>query len=128
MKLKHCIFLLAISLFVAVISAYSQDEDAFFDKSVFENPQRTVSVFDHDNHNDAAGLEDDCSICHHLFENKQLIEGESSEDSPCSECHPLKKSEENSIPLRMAYHKKCKTCHFNSSKGPVLCGECHKKK
>lgn len=95
------------------------------DNSVFENPSRPPAVFDHDLHNEMAGLEDDCAVCHHVYEDGELVADESSEDSLCSECHALKKAADNPVPLRMAYHKRCKTCHFTEKKGPVLCGECH---
>ncbi len=129
MKLQKCIFIVITILFVTAFYTYSQDDDySTIDNTVFENPQRTQALFDHDSHNEMAELEDDCSICHHVYENKKLIEDESSEDSLCSECHSLKKTPENSIPLRMAFHNRCKECHFESNKGPVLCGECHIRK
>ncbi|MCP3898590.1 MAG: cytochrome c3 family protein [Desulfobacteraceae bacterium] len=129
MKLQKYIFIVITILFVTALYTFSQDDDyATIDNTVFENPQRTQALFDHDSHNKMAELEDDCSICHHVYEDKKLIEDESSEDSMCSECHSLKKTPENSIPLRMAFHNRCKECHFESNKGPVLCGECHIRK
>ncbi len=128
MKLKRLIFISAVILIITAFYAYSGDDTPTVDNIVFDHPQRSAAVFDHDGHNEKAMLEDDCSICHHVYENKKLIEGESSEDSPCSECHFLKPISENAIPLRMAFHNRCKGCHFESNKGPVLCGECHIKK
>lgn len=94
----------------------------------FSDLVRPAAVFSHDDHNEAAELEEDCSVCHHVYEGKQRLEGESSEDSPCADCHTLKTSDENSISLRVAFHTRCKSCHFDSDKGPVLCGECHIRK
>ncbi|MCK5542159.1 MAG: cytochrome c3 family protein [Desulfobacterales bacterium] len=129
MKLKKCIYIVITILFVTAFYTYSQeDSHPTIDNTVFENPQRTQALFDHDSHNEKAELEDDCSICHHVYENKKLIKDESSEDSLCSECHFLKATPENSVPLRMAFHNRCKECHFESNKGPVLCGECHIRK
>ncbi|NOX32847.1 MAG: cytochrome c3 family protein [Deltaproteobacteria bacterium] len=128
MKLKQCIFIMMILLFVTAFSAYSKEDIPTADNSAFKHPQRPAAVFDHDEHNEKANLEDDCSYCHHVYENKKLIKDESSEGSSCSECHPLKSSLKNAIPLRTAFHKRCKECHFKSDKGPVLCGECHVKK
>lgn len=91
----------------------------------FSHIQRPASVFSHDDHNAEAELEEDCSICHHVYEGKELLEEESSEDTPCSDCHSLKPTPENSIALRTAFHTRCKSCHFEQAKGPVLCGECH---
>ncbi len=125
MKLKGLIFISAVILMITAFYAHSRDEVPAVDNSVFEHPQRSAAVFDHDEHNEKADLEDDCSVCHHLYEDKKLIKGESSEDSLCSECHFLKPTPENGTPLRMAFHSRCKECHFESRKGPVLCGECH---
>lgn len=94
------------------------------DNSVFENPRRPGAVFVHDDHNEMAGIED-CAVCHHMYDGKTLLEDESSEDSLCSECHFLKADQKNSVSLLLAYHKRCKDCHFEENKGPVLCGECH---
>lgn len=116
--------LIILSLLVCM-NGFGQNEIFRMDNSMFEHPQRPAAVFDHDIHNETAGLEEDCSVCHHVYEGKTRIEGESSEDSACSDCHGLKPTPENSIPLRKAFHERCKSCHFTSKKGPVLCGECH---
>lgn len=92
----------------------------------FETLRRPASLFDHDEHNDAAGI-DDCAVCHHLYEDGMLVEDESSEDSYCSDCHEVKASDQNSVSLTAAFHTRCKSCHFEENKGPVLCGECHQK-
>jgi predicted CXXCH cytochrome family protein len=116
---KNKLFLLAIVLFsgIAVISGYSVDN------SVFDNPMRTPSVFRHDEHNEAAELEE-CNECHHIYEDGEKLEDESSEDSRCSDCHE-KKGSGNRLGLRKAYHTNCKGCHLEKKKGPVMCGECH---
>ena len=86
---KTAVFILAIvvvSIFLFA-SAYSQEEMIFVDNSVFKNPQRTSSVFHHDEHNEKAGIEDEeCNKCHHVYEDGKLLEDESSEDQSCSEC------------------------------------------
>ena len=129
MKLKKYIFIVIAILCVTAFYTYSQEGDhPTIDNTIFENPQRTQALFDHDSHNEKAELEEDCSICHHVYEDGKLVSDESSEDSMCSECHLLKASSENPVPIRMAFHKRCKECHFELNKGPVLCGECHIKK
>ncbi len=128
MKLKYLIWITGLILMAGVFNAYSQEEVPSLDNTVFHHPQRTPAVFDHDDHNERANLEDDCAVCHHVYDGKELVEDESSEDSMCSECHALKATPENSVPLRQAFHRRCKECHFESAKGPVLCGECHIKK
>ena len=97
------------------------------DTSAFETLRRPPALFDHDDHNEKAGLEYDCGVCHHVWENGQLVEDETSEDSPCSECHGLTPGPENSMSLANAFHTQCRSCHIDTGKGPLLCGQCHKK-
>ena len=122
---KNKLFLLAIVLFsgIAVISGYSQEEMTNIDNSVFAKPMRTPSEFRHDEHNQAAELEE-CNECHHIYEDGKKLEDESSEDSKCSDCHE-KKDSGNRLGLRKAYHTNCKGCHLEKWKGPIMCGECH---
>ena len=124
---KNKLFLLAIVMFsgIAVISGYSQEEMTIVDNNVFDSPMRTPSVFRHDEHNQAAELEE-CNECHHIYEDGQKLEDESSEDSRCADCHEEKGSG-NRLGLRKAYHANCKGCHLEKKKGAVMCGECHKK-
>lgn len=117
-----------ILMMVAAGVVFSQEEQERLGTSAFEMPRRPGVVFAHDDHNEKAGISDDCAVCHHVYENKILVTGESSEDKACSDCHGLKPGPENSISLVRAFHGRCKQCHFNSGKGPVLCGECHIKK
>ena len=118
----------ALSLLGLVFYAYSIDQPETMDRSAFESPQRPAAVFAHDEHNEAAELEEDCALCHHVYDGKTLVPDESSEDSPCSDCHSLNPTSENTVSLMTAYHKRCKSCHFDAAKGPVLCGECHIRK
>ena len=96
------------------------------DTSAFDQLQRPAALFDHDAHNDAAGL-DDCAVCHHVWENGKIVPDESSEDTPCSDCHGLTAGPDNPMPLANAFHTQCRGCHVKQGKGPLLCGECHKK-
>jgi hypothetical protein len=114
----------AIALMV-VAAADSQEDMQWVDNRVFANPQRPPAVFDHDPHNEAAGLED-CSECHHVYEDGQRLEDESSEDQRCADCHGLEKSD-GTPSLVNAFHGNCKGCHLQQAKGPILCGECHVK-
>lgn len=104
---------------------YAQEDMTRIDNTVFQKPVRTPSVFPHDTHNEKADIED-CSTCHHIYINGELLEDESSEDQRCSDCHSLESTGE-SLPLRKAFHKNCKTCHRSRKSGPIMCGECHKK-
>ena len=115
-----------LTVFILIMtSAYSQDDMAVVDNRVFKNPQRISSVFQHDQHNEAAGIEE-CNECHHIYEDGKRLEDESSEDQPCADCHALQSS--GGLPkLRSAYHTNCKGCHQEKAAGPVMCGECHVK-
>ena len=115
-----------VSVFVFV-SAYSQEDMMFVDNSVFDNPQREPSVFQHDEHNEMADIEE-CNECHHVYDDDgQLIEDESSEDQRCSECHEAESSGRRPA-LMKAFHKNCKGCHLEKKNGPVMCGQCHVRK
>ncbi len=92
----------------------------------FGHLKRPAALFDHDEHNDTAGI-DECAVCHHVWENGQLVADESSEDSSCSECHGLNSKPGNSMALANAFHTQCRTCHIDGGKGPLLCGQCHRK-
>ena len=125
---KLCVYLSAALIISGLIfvSAYSQeDEMLVVDNKVFENPQRPAAAFRHDEHNENAAIEE-CNICHHIYEDGKLLEDESSEDQLCSECHDLTASG-NQPALRKAFHINCKGCHKKNGKGPIMCGECHKK-
>ena len=118
---------LPLTLIVGIVfiltTAWSQDEMTVVDNSVFDNPQRPPSVFVHDEHNEIAEIYD-CNVCHHVYEDGQLVEDESSEDMYCSDCHDLEMSD-GQPPLMNAFHANCKGCHEEQGKGPIMCGECH---
>ncbi len=114
---------LTIGIVLATPSAWSQDDMTIVDNAAFDNPQRAPSVFVHDAHNEAAGI-DDCAECHHVYEDGKRLADESSEDQSCSECHDLKGSD-GQPSLIKAFHTNCKGCHQEQKKGPIMCGECH---
>ena len=123
---KHAVFTIAVLalLLMMLAVAGSQEEMEFVDNSDFANPQRTPSVFRHEEHNEIAELED-CAECHHVYDdNGQKLEDETSEDQRCSECHESRSSGRKPS-LTRAYHLNCKGCHLKQKKGPFLCGECH---
>jgi len=114
---------LLIGMVLAITLAWSQDDMTVVDNAAFDDPRRTSSVFAHDAHNEAAGI-DDCAECHHVYEDGERLEDESSEDQSCSECHDLKGSD-GQPSLIKAFHANCKGCHQAQKKGPIMCGECH---
>lgn len=116
---------LSLLVFVAatVVIGWSQDDMTVVDNTVFDNPQRTPSRFEHDLHNEIAGI-DDCAECHHVYEDGVKLEDESSEDLRCADCHALEASGDTPSLIK-AFHLNCKGCHQTQGKGPILCGECH---
>ena len=121
------VMLIALSLSIGIIlvisPVWSQEDMTVVDNAAFDNPQRTPSLFAHDEHNETAGI-DDCAECHHVYEDGQLVEDESSEDQSCSDCHSLEGGG-GQPSLINAFHANCKGCHQEQEKGPILCGECH---
>ncbi len=129
MKLKHIfpISIILMSLILSVFICFAQEDMKYIKSPAFKTYQRPPAVFEHDKHNEKAEIYD-CSVCHHVYENGKLVEGAMSVGQPCSDCHHLKKTKENKIPLMDAYHKMCIGCHKKRKKGPLACGECHVKK
>ena len=123
--MKKGIFSLMAPLIVGalLIPAFSQEDMEVVDNAGFSKKQRPPVVFRHDEHNEIAGLED-CAECHHVYEDGEKLEDESSEDQSCSECHEEQGSG-NMPGLRKAFHLNCKGCHLEQKKGPIMCGTCH---
>ncbi|MCG6909856.1 MAG: cytochrome c family protein [Deltaproteobacteria bacterium] len=115
-------FVITILVFV---TAYSQEEMVVVDNRVFPKPERPPAVFVHEAHNETAEI-DACNTCHHVYEDGVKLEDESSEGELCSDCHGLEASD--GMPgLMKAFHLNCKGCHMELKKGPITCGECHRK-
>ena len=110
-------------LLTGVPRAVSQEDYSVFPKDLFPDPQRPVSRFNHEEHMVFDAIED-CYVCHHVYEDGDLVEGESSDGVPCGECHTLNASN-GSVDRLRAYHNRCKTCHEKAKQGPIACGECH---
>ena len=123
--MKKRIFLLMSLLLVGIllIPAFSQEDMEVVDNEGFSKKQRPPAVFRHDEHNEKAEIED-CIECHHIYENGEKLEDESSEDQSCADCHE-EKSIDNKPGLRKAFHTNCKGCHLAKKQGPVMCGQCH---
>jgi predicted CXXCH cytochrome family protein len=117
---------LLIGIVLAFSTAWSQEDMTAVDNTAFESPQRSPSVFVHDEHNENADITD-CAVCHHVFEDGKLVEGDSSEGQSCSECHEQQSSGDAPL-LREAFHTRCIGCHQAENKGPIMCGECHVRK
>ena len=112
------------SIFV-VISGLSQDDVKTVEDSAFEEKMRPPVPFLHDEHNEKAEIEE-CNVCHHVYEDGEKLEDDSSEEQECSECHTLNKGD-NPLSLVKIYHLQCRGCHQKKKAGPIMCGECHAK-
>jgi hypothetical protein len=123
---KQIILLFLISAVVLAPSFSFSDDYMNIDEEAFTQQQRPFVKFYHDEHNEKAGLEDDCALCHHLYEDGKLVEDESSEDMACSECH-AQENDPKQIELAATYHNRCRACHVEKKQGPITCGACHKK-
>ena len=115
---------LTVSILTGAL-AFSRADENLLDNSAFDNPRKPPSLFNHDYHMEDLEI-DDCSVCHHLYEDGELIEDESSAGESCSECHPVR-PEDKTVPLMKAFHLNCKGCHKERGSGPVMCGQCHVK-
>ncbi len=112
------------AILAVYFSAFSHDCLAI-DEETFDKPLRPSVCFIHDDHNDTAGI-DDCTVCHHVYEDGKLLEDESSEDSSCSECH-YDNNDAKQLGLVVKFHKRCRGCHLDQKTGPITCGGCHTK-
>ena len=118
----HPIVIIIATALVAGGIAVAQEDITAVDDSGFVKRIRPDAVFNHEEHNEAAEL--DCAVCHHVYEDGELLEDETSEDSECSECHGDSDDPRN-LDLVVKYHKRCKGCHEEEGSGPVVCSECH---
>ena len=117
------LFVLTALLFFSVV-AKSQEDMQYVGNDAFDHPQRPPAVFKHEEHNEAAQVQD-CNQCHHIYDDDGNLQAdESSEDQSCSDCHDLEPSG-NKPGLMKAFHRKCKECHRRQKKGPLMCGQCH---
>jgi len=124
MRKQHIVILMvALISFLMVLPALSQEDMEVVPGDSFERQRRPSAVFRHDDHNDTAGLEE-CSECHHVYENGEKLADESSEGERCADCH-TEKDADGQPGLRKAFHINCKGCHLSKKQGPVMCGECH---
>jgi len=107
-------------------SLWAQPDQIILKSPSFKTRERPPVPFPHLRHIEA-GLS--CNECHHRYEKgKNVIdEGELEAGKPgirCHECHSSKSSPQ----VRDAFHRQCIDCHKKSKKGPLFCGECHKKR
>ncbi|MDR3641035.1 MAG: cytochrome c3 family protein [Humidesulfovibrio sp.] len=118
--------LLSAALILAFAqAAMSQQDIKNLAPEAFGKLTRPAAQFNHEQHNEKAGLTD-CVVCHHGGKDGKIDKTASTEGTPCAECHKVK-PEDKSTGLMNAYHKQCISCHKAKGKGPVACGQCHKR-
>lgn len=124
--MKRCFSVLSIVVLLAcALPAFSQDDVTRLAPEAFTTLTRPGAIFDHDAHNEKAALED-CGACHHGGADGVINPDESSEGTPCADCHAVD-APKGQTKLVRAYHQQCIGCHQKSGKGPLACGQCHKK-
>jgi len=122
MKRAFTILLSVALIGVGAWTAHSQEEMTHVDTAGFADPMRPPARFEHDAHNDAAGIED-CAVCHHVYDDSgHRMTEESNEGTPCADCHG-----DRPVELSRRYHQACKQCHLQQNAGPVMCGQCHRR-
>jgi hypothetical protein len=121
-----CLLMGSVLVASLLTVAHSQEDMTAVDASVFPQVTRPVAAFNHEAHNEAAGIEE-CNVCHHVYDDQGNLDPyESSEDQRCADCHDLEDAGRQPG-LMKAFHLNCKGCHLQERKGPVMCGECHRR-
>jgi hypothetical protein len=75
----------AICIFL-ILPALSQEDMEVIEDYGLPEKQRPPAVFKHNEHNEKSDIEE-CNECHHVYEDGEKLEDESSEDQLCSDCH-----------------------------------------
>ena len=125
--LKPVLALMLLAVFTAVPLAWSQDAVMMLNSESLGKHERPLVRFTHDEHAEVV----ECITCHHDFD--EYYNNTGPQEVKCSECHLAKPGpDDNPVPLRLAMHTNCKSCHRGMMKrgnksGPVTCGACHVK-
>ncbi|MFP4159832.1 MAG: acidic tetraheme cytochrome c3 TmcA [Desulfobacterales bacterium] len=113
-------------LFLTAAAVWAQGYITSVEDSAFDGQRTRPAVsFNHDEHNEAAGIES-CNTCHHYYEDGKKLDDQDSIGMECSDCHYEGKNDR--LELIRVYHLQCKNCHQEEKKGPVQCGQCHTRK
>lgn len=116
-----------VMLCISLAPVFAQDDMVQLRPDALLPQTRPAALFKHDEHNAKAQLEDQCILCHHSGENGVLAADESSEGTPCADCHTVAGGPKQT-PLRRAYHRQCMNCHKAKGRGPTHCSGCHDKR
>jgi hypothetical protein len=125
--LKKTFMAVCLVAAVAITAApvFSQQDMKNVPLDGFAKTSRPPAVFDHEAHNAKAKI-DDCGICHHGQKDGKMDPAATTEGQPCADCHPAAGAKDKT-PLMRAFHRQCGACHEKAGKGPVACGECHRR-
>jgi hypothetical protein len=111
-----CVFVLA----AGIASAEKKIPDTVTLK--LEGGTMAPVTFSHTTHAQKAKI--NCAACHHK-------DNDPKEAQACRTCHQAKGVKDNAPPAKDVFHKKCQTCHKESTEkgvnAPTKCTECHKK-
>lgn len=122
---KPLLALVLLAMFAAAPLAWSQDAIMMINNESLGKHERPLVRFTHENHSEVI----QCVTCHHDFD--EYFNNTGPQEVKCSECHMADpKSGDNPVPLRLAMHTKCKSCHQGmmaggKKTGPITCGKCH---
>ena len=105
--------------------AVSQEEILSVEDSAFSKHTRPGVKFPHQKHTQIKQIKD-CNHCHHVYQDGLWVHDADSIGMECSECH-YKTQQDTILDVIRIYHLQCKGCHMAQKKGPVLCGQCHRK-
>jgi hypothetical protein len=109
------------------LPAVSQMDMLYVPTDSYPELTRPAVPFEHEKHNEMAGLDSNCVACHHYYEDGKLVKGMDSVGMACVECHSLDGEGKYGQPsLTDAYHLQCMGCHDQKDAGPITCGDCHK--
>jgi len=119
--------MMILVLGMSIPASSAQEDMVKLQPEALQPATRPAASFKHDEHNAKAKLEDQCIACHHSGANGVLVADETSEGTPCSECHTAAGGK-HQTPLREAYHRRCINCHKAKGTGPTHCSGCHDKR
>ncbi len=114
---------LVVACFLAMPALGQQDMKTIPDEG-FKTKTRPTAIFNHDEHNEKAGIAE-CTACHHGEKDGKRDPEADTSGIPCSDCHSVA-AKPGRTSLMRAFHKQCMGCHMDKKKGPVTCGDCHK--
>jgi hypothetical protein len=123
---KSLLLVVAIALVLAAPLAWGQEEIIVIQSKPLAPHTRPLVTFNHQEHSETY----ECSRCHHDYDENYNNPG--GNESKCSQCHQVSPGPgQNPVPLVMAVHRSCKSCHTfllerGKPSGPVMCGQCHR--